>query len=388
MRMPKRYAILAVFVSLGTLLALFMDPDASYAIGKVTATPSADSEATPPEELDIDQALEEVLDHIEARAYDDAIALADIILQRDEESWKAYYYRGFARARSEAWEDAIGDYSAALDLRPGDSAIWRARGELHLKNRNPRAAKGDYQQSLTVNPRATHTFSSLLRLHERDRDSKFRDLYQAIVAAARASAQGSGMKAISILDEAIASFDRGSTPPELGYAYFARADIWIGREDWDRALADLNRALELQPRMQDYYMNRGYIYSLTERWDLAAPDFFQRMTLIEREALEARLSRNEPLTIDMDYALVARLQFEGQAGQLVSISARDNLGSGVDPLLVLLDVDAKPLVGDDDGGGQTDALIANYELPADGVFTVMVSHANGGHKGKIRVTLR
>lgn len=381
MRMPKRYVIFPAFVSLCLLLALLLDPDASYAIGKVTATATPDA-------LDIDRALEEVLEHIEAEAYDEAIALAGAILRQDEESWKAYYYRGFAHARSEDWEDAVADYSAVLDLRPGDSAIWRSRGELHLKNHNPRQAKRDYEQSLAINPRSTQTYSSLVRLHERDRDSKLRDLYQSIVDATRANAGGKSIRAISILDEAIEGYDRGSAPSELGYAYFTRADVWTGTENWDKALADLKTALELQPQMQDYYMARGAIYSETQRLDLAAPDFYRRMTLTERESIEASLTPDEPVIIEMDYAVAARLQFEGEAGQLVSISARDYLGTGVDPLLVLLDVDGRPLLGDDDGGGETDALIADYELPADGAYTVMVSHANAGFEGKIRVILR
>ena len=381
MRMPKRYAIFPVLVGLCLLLAILLDPDASYAIGKVTRTPTPDA-------LDIDKALEDVLDHIETEAYDDAIALASVILGEDGESWKAYYYRGFAHARSEDWEGAIADYGAALDLRPGDAAIWRSRGELHLKNRNPRQAKRDYGQSLTVNPRSTGTYSSLVRLHDRDRDRKLRDLYQSIVDATRANAGGNSIRAISILDEAIAGFDRGATPLELGYAYFTRANVWTGTDNWDKALADLKLALDLQPQMQDYYMARGHIYSETGRWDLAAPDFYRRMILIERESTEASLTLDEAVIIEMDYALVARLRFDGEADQLVSISARDYLGTGVDPLLVLLDVDGKPLVGDDDGGGQTDALIANYQLPADGPYTVMVSHANAGYAGKIRVILR
>ena len=159
-------------------------------------------------------------------------------------------------------------------------------------------------------------------------------------------------------------------------------------ESWDSALADMNAALALQPQMQDYYMARGFIYSETEQLALAAPDFYRRMTLIERESIDESLTFNEPVTIEMDYGVVARLQFVGEAGQLVSISARDNLGTGADPLLVLLDVDGVPLLGNDDGGGKTDALIADVELPADGIYTVVVSHANAGFEGKIRVSLR
>ena len=45
----------------------------------------------------------------------------------------------------------------------------------------------------------------------------------------------------------------------------------------------------------------------------------------------------------MDYGLVARLTFEAAAGDRLSIAARDTLGAGVDPLLVLVDPDGAPL---------------------------------------------
>ena len=112
------------------------------------------------------------------------------------------------------------------------------------------------------------------------------------------------------------------------------------------------------------------------------------MTLLERETIELEIDLGESFTVEMAQGLVARLRFDGKAGQQVTIAARDFLGTGVDPLLVLLDSDGLALTGDDDGGGELDALISGFELPADGVYTAALSHANGGYKGKIRVSLR
>ena len=245
--------------------------------------------------------------------YKKAIELAGEILQEDEQRWEAYYYRAFAHRRQEDWHEAIADYAAALAIRPYDAQIWRLRGETHLSNSDPRQALADYQQSLQWNPRSAQTYSSLVRLHERDRDKTLRDLYQSIVEAVNAHAQGNSNRAITILDEAIGRFERGSRPMQLAYAYFNRAHFWTSKESWESALADINVALDLQPEMQEYHLARGFIYSRLGQLELAAPDFYQRLLLIERESIDEQLALNDSVTIEMDHGLVARLRFQGES---------------------------------------------------------------------------
>ena len=63
------------------------------------------------------------------------------------------------------------------------------------------------------------------------------------------------------------------------------------------------------------------------------------MTRLERETIEMEIEVGADVTVEMAQGLVARLEFVGEAGQRVTIAARDNLGAGVDPLLALLGVD-------------------------------------------------
>ena len=267
--MRKRYAVMLVIMSLSLLPALLIDPGYSFAIGKVTPTPAY--QVSDDGELDVDLALARVVEQIEAKEYDSAIELVGKIIQADEGSWEAFYYRAFAYTRQEKWDAAIADYDDALELRLHDSRIWRLRGDLHVKNSDPRRAKQDYAQSLYFNPRSAQTYASLVRLHERDRDKALRDMYQSIVDASRANGQGNRNRAITILDEAIDRFDRGSLPAELGYAYYSRGNTWTATESWKSALQDINAALDLQPEMQDYYLSRGFIYSKTDASALAGP---------------------------------------------------------------------------------------------------------------------
>ena len=383
--MRKQEILLLSLLCCAGLLAGVLAPNTTWAIGKPTPTPAP---TALPDDFDIDQALEDVLQLLEERAFDEAIALASGILQSEEESWKARYYRGFAYERQDKLDEALRDYDAVLQIRPWDSGFWRLRGELVLKQSDPRQALSDFKRSLFYNPRAQQTYLSLAKLHERDVNPAIRNLYTAIARARREHAQGAGNRALDTLTEAIDSFERASRPAELGYVHYTRAIVLMSEDKMDQALEDLTLALELQPDMQDYYLARGVIYAESERERLAGADFHQRMTRLRRETLELDIALGEDVTVEMAQGLVARLHFPGAAGQRVTIAARDFVGAGVDPLLALLGVDGHPLTGDDDGGGELDALIRSYQLPADGLYTALLSHANGGYEGKIRVSLR
>ncbi len=371
-------APLLLALCLALLLALRV-PGAGNAIGKATPTPAA---------LDVDAALAELPTLIEQADYAAAIALAGRLLAADAEAWEALFYRAFAHARADDLDAAIADYDALLALRPWHSGARRLRGDAQLQAQNPRAAAQDYAQALFFTPRSSQTYSSLARLHERDVDKSLRNYYQALVTASRQRAQGSSNRAIDTLSDAIDSFDRGRAPSALGYAYFARATLWSAEGDRQRALADLNAALALQPDMPDYFLARGHLYSEAGESVGAGQDFARRMTLLERESLEGHLAPGERIAVDMAYGLVARYRFEAEAGQGLTLAARDNVGAGVDPLLALLNPAGAPIAGDDDGGGELDALLIHKALPATGIYTVMLSHGNGGPDGVINLSLR
>jgi hypothetical protein len=64
--------------------------------------------------------------------------------------------------------------------------------------------------------------------------------------------------------------------------------------------------------------------------------------------------------------------FEGRAGQVVTLRCTAAAGAETDPRINLLAPDGSWLIADDDGGEGLNSLIANFELPADGTYTVKV----------------
>lgn len=58
------------------------------------------------------------------------------------------------------------------------------------------------------------------------------------------------------------------------------------------------------------------------------------------------------------------------------------------PLILLCGEQAgNPLAADDDSGGNFDAAISDFSLPADGSYIAVLSHAGGGSAGAVRVLL-
>ena len=375
MKKQSLYVSVMLLVALG--FGLVRTPAPVVAITKVTPTPDAS-------EMDIEALLERALASIEVQAYSDAISDLNAVIEMDNQLWDAYVYRGFAHAESGDTDRAIDDYTRAISIRPYDWTTYSLRGDLYIQSGDLAQANLDYDQSLYLNPRYVPAYAGKALLTLQRGNETIALIYQGILEALGAGND----QTTELLTSTIEMVDTETVPPVLGYVYYNRSNAHISDSNWDDALNDINAAIALQPEMQDYYMARGFIYSETDELALAAPDFYQRMTLVELSTIEGTIDFGQTVPVEMDYGVVARLTFTASEGQAVTLTARDSLGVGVDPLLVLLDPEGNPIAGNDDGGGEFDSLLDDYVMPADGTYTALVSHANGGFVGTVTVSLK
>jgi tetratricopeptide (TPR) repeat protein len=76
------------------------------------------------------------------------------------------------------------------------------------------------------------------------------------------------------LDRAIADYDRAiELDPDYAHTYFDRGFTYRRKGDQDRAIADYDRAIELDPDFALAFMNRGLAYLDQEDLDRASADF-------------------------------------------------------------------------------------------------------------------
>ena len=56
-------------------------------------------------------------------------------------------------------------------------------------------------------------------------------------------------------------------------AYYDHGNAWMSKGDYDRAISDFNKALEIEPRLAQAYSNRGNAYYLQDKHDKAIADY-------------------------------------------------------------------------------------------------------------------
>jgi tetratricopeptide (TPR) repeat protein len=82
------------------------------------------------------------------------------------------------------------------------------------------------------------------------------------------------------VDDAFAYFtDRIRTHPDDAFFYKARAALNSDRKDFDRALDDWNKVVEIEPEDPSSYFGRGNILLTGKEWDKAVGDFTQTIKL-------------------------------------------------------------------------------------------------------------
>jgi tetratricopeptide (TPR) repeat protein len=82
-------------------------------------------------------------------------------------------------------------------------------------------------------------------------------------------------------DRALADLNQAITlQPALAEAYANRTVIYLAKGDYSRALADANQVLNQQPDLAVAYNNRGLIYLQTNDYDRAIADFDQTLKLL------------------------------------------------------------------------------------------------------------
>ena len=164
---------------------------------------------------------------------------ATLAIERNPFITDAYEVRGVALQNMGRLEEAVADYDKALSMLPENKGILfnKALAEEELKNYD--IAQECYTQLLKAHPRFDSGYIGRARLY----------LAQCDTVSALADID----KAIELNKNAI-------------NAYVIRADISIKREkDYQRALEDMNEAIKLQPHYAGFFINRAFLrYNLDD----------------------------------------------------------------------------------------------------------------------------
>jgi tetratricopeptide (TPR) repeat protein len=177
-----------------------------------------------------------------------AALLADL---PNEES--LYLRRGRIQAQLGHWQEAVGDFSRAIDLATQDRGVWFSRGEAYLRLADPPKAVLDFTRAIELEP--NHAWAWHNRGHANERLGRW--------------------------DEAFADFSKSiELTPASGNFHRCRGHFHFARRQWEQAVADLGQAVELDakltaegnPRLRADLKERGLALAELGQWEKAAAD--------------------------------------------------------------------------------------------------------------------
>jgi tetratricopeptide (TPR) repeat protein len=161
---------------------------------------------------------------------------------------KAYIKRGDKNYEKTHYQDALANYTRAIELDPKDAMIYYNRGDTYYELKDYTAALADFTRAIeldpinaTTNSRHNFRFNVLKKfLTELEKNNRAIELH-----------------------------------PKSAKNYNNRGEIYFNLNDYPSALADYNKAIELKPKYAEAYLNRGNSYSELGN-SLAALDDYSR----------------------------------------------------------------------------------------------------------------
>ena len=220
--------------------------------------------------------------------YDGAIADFDRTIALSPASYDAYNNRGLARLYRGDPKEAIDDFDHAIALVPNLAEPYYNRGEAKTVRGYFEGAVADYNRSIALNTK-----------------DDARDYYRRALAKDQRGDPYS---------EVMADFDRAlDIDPDLEEARYNRGVVKWNRGDLDGAIADFDRSRHPDPR-PDYalrYYHWGTIYAQSADYDEAVREFDRAVALnptfavayFGRGNAKAGLSDYAGAKIDLDQAI-------------------------------------------------------------------------------------
>jgi len=163
---------------------------------------------------------------------DEAIVLLDQAIRREPKGARGYELRGLARFAKKQYPRAIANYSSAIQLDPSSAEAYGQRGVCYRLMKQLERAGEDLDRALQLDPGLTTAYGARarLRLETEDHAGALADIRALLLRR-----------------------------PRDATAYYLRSRVYALKAKPRDQLENLNRALQLNPRLRDALLERGML---------------------------------------------------------------------------------------------------------------------------------
>lgn len=186
--------------------------------------------------------------------------------------------RGLARYQLGQYVDARADFERTIAINPAYDYAYNNIGLLESRLGNKEAAYTAYSKSLEIRKTALTLNNRGLVLYDLGRyEEAIADYSEAIAlnpqVAGYYANRAQAHYMLNNRDSALADVQEALKIDESARAYFYRGRIALDARDYQAAIEDFNRAIELDGKNADAFYRRGLAYLELEEFDSAKSDF-------------------------------------------------------------------------------------------------------------------
>lgn len=258
---------------------------------RVTRTPTTESQASE-ETAALVEAYRAEIDagrYILALAYlNQAVELDPNLVDAVAERGSLYYHQ-FGNV-----EAALSDFTRAIELEPGEAWLYDERAQVNKELGNHEAAFADWADCLAHDPEYHSCYKNRALLYQDLglSDEALLDINHAIALYQNDphyfDIRGGLNRIAGALDEAVADYTKCiELDSDYAHCYQWRGEIYLHSfSELDKALADLDRAIELSPNPW-VYMFRARAYAISGEVDEALADIQLAINAAEDPGVQA-----------------------------------------------------------------------------------------------------
>lgn len=203
--------------------------------------------------------------------YTQAIALNPDYAEAYNNRGIAYYNRGLSSGDQSQFERAVKDFRKVIALKPGSYSAHFAQGAIYVYQEKYDRALGELNKAIALDPDEGVAYVGRGFVYMQE---KSKDLAKAVEDFSKVIARGGPWSAMAHVnrgailvggkqyDRAIDDYSKAiELGPRNAQAYLGRGVALALKNLFSRAVEDLNRAIELNPKLPTAYNIRGMVYA-------------------------------------------------------------------------------------------------------------------------------